>query len=64
MVLGVVGALLFIINVGKVLDFTLGTERENKIVIEFVHFMLFMLGILCILLSAFVMGIMTPHCPP
>lgn len=48
MVLGMVGALLFIANATTILDFTLGSEQESDLVVEFVHFMIFMIGILCI----------------
>jgi hypothetical protein len=48
MVLGIVGALLFIANETKVLSFAIENEEESDAVVEFVHFMLFMIGVLCI----------------
>lgn len=48
MVLGIVGALLFIANETNALEFAIGKEEESDVVVDFVHFMLFMIGVLCI----------------
>lgn len=49
MVLGVIGFLLFIGNASGALSFKVGGEESDEDVVEFVHMMLFMMGVLYIL---------------
>jgi len=53
MVLGMIGFLLFIANETNMLDFSIGSEEGSDDVVEFVHFMLFLLGVFYIMLVGF-----------